>query len=67
MSAADMLLQDVLKLPTKKRSEIALRIMESLDGKPAQDVESAWAAQSLPEVGSILRRPSRSGYGDDAR
>ena len=72
MSAADLLLQDVLELPTKKRAEIALRIMESLDGEPAQDVEVAWAAEVRDRVealraGTASTRPAAEVFSDARR
>lgn len=72
MSTADILLQDVLDLPTKKRAEIALRIMESLDGEPAEDVEAAWAVEVRDRVeslrsGTASTRPATEVFGDAHR
>ncbi len=69
MSTADILLHDVLALPTKKRAEIALRIMESLDGDPAQDVEAAWAVEVRDRVeglraGTASTRPAAEVFSD---
>lgn len=72
MSTADLLLQDVLGLPTKKRAELALRIMESLDGEPSQDVEAAWAAEVRDRVdalraGEASTRPAAEVFSDARR
>jgi len=72
MSTADILLQDVLGLPTKKRAELALRIMESLDGEPSQDVEAAWAAEVRDRVdalraGKASTRPAADVFSDARR
>ena len=48
-----MLLQNVLELPTKKRAEIALRIMESLETGSSQDAEAAWASEVRDRVESL--------------
>jgi len=69
MSTADILLQDVLGLPTKKRAEFALRIMESLEGEPTQDVEAAWAAEVRDRVlalraGKASTRPAADVFSD---
>ena len=69
MSTADILLHDVLALPTKKRAEIALRIMESLDGEPAQEVEDAWAVEvrdrvEALRVGTASTKPAAEVFND---
>ena len=71
-TVADALLHDVLELPTKKRAEIALRIMESLEGEPAQDVEDAWAAEVRDRVealrqGKASTRPAADVFRDARR
>ncbi len=53
MSTADILLQDVLGLPIKKRAEFALQIMASLDGEPTQEVEAAWATEVRNRVEAL--------------
>ncbi len=72
MSTADFDLQDVLEIPTKKRAELALRIMESLDGEQAKDVEAAWAAEVRDRVealraGTASTRPAADVFSDARR
>ncbi len=72
MSTADILLQDVLGLPTKKRAEFALRIMESLEGAPAQNIEASWAAEVRDRVealraGTASTRPAADVFSDARR
>jgi len=69
MNNMDVLLQNVLGLPTKKRTEFALRIMESLDGEPAQAVEAAWAVEVQGRVqalraGTASTRPAADVFSD---
>lgn len=43
-SAGSKILDDVLALPEDERAEIAVRLIESLDGEDS-DVDQAWAAE----------------------
>jgi putative addiction module component (TIGR02574 family) len=42
---ATTLLEQVLMLPDHDRAEIAARLLESLDGAIAEDVDEAWARE----------------------
>ncbi|HYM62533.1 MAG TPA: addiction module protein [Thermoanaerobaculia bacterium] len=41
----ERLLGEVLSLPERERAEVAARLIESLDGEPDADVDTAWAAE----------------------
>jgi len=66
------ILQDALNLPTGERAELALRLVESLDGEPSEDVEAAWAAEVRDRVqalrqGEASTRPSADVFRDARR
>ncbi len=60
MSTNRAILQTVLDLPDEERAELALRLVESLDGEPADDVEAAWAAEVRDRVDALRRGDARS-------
>ncbi len=60
MSSDRAILQTVLDLPDKERAELALRLVESLDGAPADDVEAAWAAEVKDRVDALRRGEART-------
>jgi len=60
MSSNHAILQTALDLPDKERAELALRLVESLDGEPASDVEAAWAAEVKDRVGALRRGEART-------
>ena len=54
------ILQTALDLPDKERAELALRLVESLDGESAHDVEAAWAAEVKDRVDALRRGEART-------
>jgi putative addiction module component (TIGR02574 family) len=43
MTAPAFLVDTALSLPEDERAELALRLVESLEGAPEEDVEAAWS------------------------
>jgi putative addiction module component (TIGR02574 family) len=41
----DLLLDEALCLPEEDRAEIAVKLIESLDGNPDDDVDATWAQE----------------------
>ena len=41
----DLLLDEALCLPKEDRAEIAVKLIESLDGNPDDDVDATWAQE----------------------
>ncbi|MBM4093892.1 MAG: addiction module protein [Planctomycetes bacterium] len=41
----ELLLDEVLRLPEGDRADLAVKLIESLDGKPDADVDAAWAEE----------------------
>jgi len=41
----DLLLDEALSLPEEDRAEIAVKLIESLDGNPDDDVDATWAQE----------------------
>jgi len=41
----DLLLDEALCLPKEDRAEIAVKLIESLDGNPDDDVDTTWAQE----------------------
>ncbi len=60
MSSNRGVLQSALDLPTRQRAELALRLVESLDGEQADDVEAAWAVEVKDRVEALRRGEARS-------
>lgn len=54
------LLRDALVLPAAERAELALKLMESLDGESTVDVEAAWAAEVTRRVEALRRGEAQS-------
>ena len=73
MSTTGAILQDALGLPIEERAELALRILESLEGEPSEDdVEPAWAAEVKHRVEALRRgeastRPAADVFRDARR
>ncbi len=59
MSSNRAILQTALDLPEKERAELALRLVESLDGEPEDDVEADWAAEVEDRVAALRRGKAR--------
>lgn len=57
MSAAEKILHDALELPRDERSKVAAELIASLDEKPQEGVDAAWAEE-------IQRRVARVRSGD---
>ncbi len=60
MSSNRAILQTALDLPDKERAELALRLVESLDGEPVEGVEAAWAAEVRDRVDALRRGEART-------
>ncbi len=60
MSSNCAILQTALDLPGKERAELALRLVESLNREPADDVEAAWAAEVKDRVDALRRGEART-------
>jgi putative addiction module component (TIGR02574 family) len=41
----ELLLDEALRLPEEDRAEIAVKLIESLDGNPDDDVDATWAQE----------------------
>ncbi len=55
MSSNRAILQTALDLPGNERAVLALRLVESLDGEPADDVAAAWAVEMKDRVDALRR------------
>jgi putative addiction module component (TIGR02574 family) len=53
MSEPATLLETALSLPEEERSELALRLVESLDVAPEEDAESAWTKEVADRVEAL--------------
>ena len=60
MTTDRAILRTALELPDKERAELALRLVESLDGEPSNDVEAAWAAEVKHRVDAFRRGEART-------
>ncbi len=60
MDSNRAILQTALGLPEDQRAELALRLVESLDGQPATDVEAAWAVEVKERVDALRRGEART-------
>lgn len=60
MNSAHAILQTALDLSDTERAELALRLVESLDGKSTADVESAWASEVTERVETLRRGEART-------
>ncbi len=60
MSSNRAILRTALDLPVEERAELALRLVESLDGEPAGDVEVPWAAEVEDRVDALRRGETRT-------
>lgn len=54
-TSLSILKQQASQLPEAERAELALSLIESLDGKPEAAVEDAWRAEIERRVGEIER------------
>jgi putative addiction module component (TIGR02574 family) len=57
--------QHVLELPLHERAELALSIIESLDGPPDPDVEAAWQREIERRCAEIDRGEAKLIPGDE--
>ena len=60
MNSTRTILKTALDLPDTERAELALRLVESLDGEPAADVEAAWASEVTQRVEALRRGEART-------
>ncbi len=65
MSSNRAILETALDLPDEERAELALRLVESLDGEPADDVEAAWAAEVKDRVEALRRGDAHTRPADE--
>jgi putative addiction module component (TIGR02574 family) len=45
MTRKELLLDEALRLPEQERADLAVKLIESLDGGPDTDVDAIWAQE----------------------
>ena len=55
MTTVQGILRNALDLRNEERAELALRLMESLEEQPTDDIEAAWAREVRDRVEALRR------------
>ena len=67
MAARTALLDEALDLPADERAEIAVKLLDSLGDKSAEDVTSAWDVEIRRRVGRMLEGHATASAWPEAR
>jgi len=66
MRTADVILEEALKLPEEERARMALRLSESLSGRPDDRAHEAWAGEITRRIARLNDGTARTVTADEA-
>lgn len=66
MRAADVILEEALKLPEEERARVALRLSESLSSRPDDRTHEAWAGEITRRIARLNDGTARTVTADEA-
>jgi len=66
MRAADVILEEALKLPEEERARVALRLSESLSGRPDDRAHEAWSGEITRRIARLNDGTARTVTVDEA-